>query len=278
MKVVCVDSVIYGVEELGDARRYFEDWGLKGVDSGDGAVEFTLPSDQTIRIAPASERSLPVAVEPNSTVREVVWGVDDAATLDEIEAELSRDREVVRDVADTLHALDPNGFGIAFRVSRSTIEPPSPPMSSAGGEARRANPRRISHVVHNVPKDRMEETAGFYMDRLGFRLTDRVLDTGDFLRCPGAFDHHNLFLMHKPNRLGFNHVAFELADIDEVMAGGRHMVNQGWTTAIEPGEHFLSGQHYWYFRCPCGGNTEYFAATLVLDDTWKSRIVETTPG
>lgn len=276
MKVVCVDSVVYGVEDADVGRRYFEDWGLDAVDLGNGAVEFTLPSNQTIRITPASDDSLPAAVEQGSTVREVVWGVDGAGTLDEIEAELSRDRDVVRDETNTLHAHDPNGFGIAFRVSQSRIEPPS--SSSGGSEARRANPRRISHVVHNVPKDRLEKTASFYMDRLQFRLTDRVLDTGDFLRCPGAFDHHNLFLMHKPNRLGFNHVAFELGDIDEVMAGGQHMLDRGWTTAIEPGEHFLSGQHYWYFRCPCGGNTEYFAATLVLDDTWQSRVVETTPG
>ena len=37
----------------------------------------------------------------------------------------------------------------------------------------------------------------FYIERLGFRLTDAYRDRSCFLRAQGSHDHHNLFLIKK---------------------------------------------------------------------------------
>ena len=52
---------------------------------------------------------------------------------------------------------------------------------------------RMGHVVFFCPKGQNEKASNFYLNRLGFRLTDRAMDLGDFLRAPGSQWHHNLF-------------------------------------------------------------------------------------
>jgi hypothetical protein len=77
--------------------------------------------------------------------------------------------------------------------------------------------------------------------------------------------------------LTFNHAAFELDDFDQVKLAGKYMLDRNWKTAIEPGTHYVSSQQYWYFKNPCGGDAEYFASDLVVDDAWKTRVWETAP-
>jgi len=43
------------------------------------------------------QEALPPAVEDGSTIREVVWGVDNAKALGELAAELASDRETDRE-------------------------------------------------------------------------------------------------------------------------------------------------------------------------------------
>ena len=54
------------------------------------------------------------------------------------------------------------------------------------------------------------------------------MDTGTFMQCEGDVEHHNLFLCFRPDKIGFNHVAFEARNFDEVMEGGNYMIDQGW--------------------------------------------------
>ena len=282
MKIQRVESVVYGVDDLQKGVRFFDDWGLTRLEKAPAGAAFTMPSGQTVVLRPAAEGSLPKAPEPGSTVREVIWGVDSERSLEELRAELSRDREVKSDPDGTLHTRDDIGFGIGFRKAA--------PRKGAGGSAkgsrmnrpfdppRSAAPTRIGHVVYSIERKDQAKASAFYTGRLQFRMTYHTGDLGDFLRCNGSVDHHNLFFVKRPDRAAFNHVAFEVRDFDEIIFGGQIMRGKGWTPESPPGRHILGSNLFWYFHNPCGGNAEYFADMDEMDDNFKTRNWESSPG
>lgn len=281
MTILRVESMVYGAEDLDAGIRYFEDWGLPCSGRGAHGADFALPSGQTIHVRSAKDGGLPSAPDAGSTLREAVWGVADAAGLERIGAELARDREVKTDASGTLHSRDEAGFAIAFR--RAAIAPKAAPaaaprMNRPFDPERRARPSRIGHVVYNAAKSVLEQQLAFYMGRLGFRMTDRALDTGAFMRCEGSSDHHNLFMAIRADRNGFNHAAFEVKDIDEIVLGGKHMKSRGWKPNTPLGRHILGSNVFWYFDNPAGGRTEYYCDMDQMDDDWKPRIWEKNPG
>lgn len=281
MTILRVESMVYGAEDLDAGIRYFEDWGLPCSGRGAHGADFALPSGQTIHVRSAKDGGLPSAPDAGSTLREAVWGVADAAGLERIGAELARDREVKTDASGTLHSRDEAGFAIAFR--RAAIAPKAAPaaaprMNRPFDPERRARPSRIGHVVYNAAKSVLEQQLAFYMGRLGFRMTDRALDTGAFMRCEGSSDHHNLFMAIRADRNGFNHAAFEVKDIDEIVLGGKHMKSRGWKPNTPLGRHILGSNVFWYFDNPAGGRTEYYCDMDQMNDDWKPRIWEKNPG
>jgi catechol 2,3-dioxygenase-like lactoylglutathione lyase family enzyme len=282
MAIFRIESLTYGVEDVAVGVRYFEDWGLPVIERGARGAEFRLPSGQSILIRQAADKSLPATAEAGSTLREIVWGVDSARSLKAIGAELARDREVATGADGTLHARDESGFAIAFRRSaagskaaRKNAAPSR--MNRPFDPERRARPRRMGHVVYQVTKSDLDKATAFYRDRLGFRLSDGT-PGGNFLRCEGTNDHHSLFLLARPDRRAFDHVAFEVRDIDEIILGGKHMKSRGWQADTPVGRHVLGSNLFWYFNNPCGGRTEYYADMDQMDDKWKPRIWETHPG
>jgi hypothetical protein len=80
MKILRIESLVYGVDDLDASIRYYEDWGLALERRGTHGADFVLPSGQTICLRANDDRSLPDPVESGSTVREVVWGVDGGAS------------------------------------------------------------------------------------------------------------------------------------------------------------------------------------------------------
>jgi hypothetical protein len=276
-----VEALIYGVEDVAAGIRYFEDWGLPSVEKGANGAEFRMASGQSVVIRPASDAALPAAPDGGSTLREAIWGVEDAASLEAIGAELARDREVRKDARGGLHARDEAGFAIGFRHMSKGSKKGSAAASRMNrpfDPERRARPTRIGHIVYNIPKAWIEKVLAFYLERLKFRLTDRALDTGAFMRCAGSTDHHNLFFATRYDEPSFNHVAFEVKDIDEIILGGKYMKSRGWRPNSPVGRHILGSNLFWYFDSPCGGRTEYFADMDQMDDNWKPRIWEKNPG
>ncbi len=254
---------------------------LDCVQRGTHGADFVLPSGQSIQICSANDPALPPAIESGSTVREAIWGVNFVPTLDEIADDLSRDRDVTRDSANVLHTSDPNGFAIGFRVIRPHSEPEMPPPSRVNhpfSMPAKVHPKRIGHIVYFTTRAMEQETAEFYMKRLGFRLTDHSLDLGYFLRASGAADHHTLGVFGFLDRTGFGHMAFEVASFDDIMAGGAYLQSHGWKAATKPGRHVVGSNMFWNFKNPCGGQAEYFSDMDVMDDHWQARVWEKHPG
>ncbi len=130
-------------------------------------------------------------------------GVANMATLDTIAAELRRDRDVRYLDDGSIGSIDDADFVIGFQISvrREFVvmgefsNAPGTyilrPINSLGvlSPASVIRPRTLSHVAYFVPDVLGAET--FYVNRLGFRCTDRLTGTGPFLQPEPshAFSH-----------------------------------------------------------------------------------------
>ena len=238
MKVTTIDSVTYGVPDLGTAKRFWTDFGLALVAESDRRLLFSSLDDSTVEVKLASDPSLPPPIETGPGVREATFGVQTQADVDALAAELSKDRDVRVDADGTIHALDPLGIGIAFRVSRcKKVIAPEPQFNMPGRVGRLnaraklykdAHPMEMTHVVFMVPNTEVE--VEFYVGRLGFKASDSYPGRGYFLRGGASTNHHNLFLLNpggKGEKFGFHHLAFEMANIHELFGGGLNMTRNG---------------------------------------------------
>ena len=244
---------------------------------------FETQEKGTIIVRPETAEDLPSAPIEGPTAREFIWGVPTQKDVDAIAEELARDQEVRTDNDGTIHAVDPLGHAIGFRITRRQAVAAEPQEINVPGSAGRVNKRakiykkaapvHLSHMVVLAPE--LEEAKDFYEQRLGFKITDCYPGRGYFFRGGASNEHQNLFLLIAGEEKGFHHLAFELRDIHELFGGGAHMANQGWTTHLGPGRHPISSCYFWYFKKPCGGAAEYdFDSDHVTDDwtpdDWKS--------
>ena len=136
MNVTNLDSVVFGVTDLPACRRFWTDFGLAESTAADGSTVFSCKNGSSVVLRDANDPTLPQPNEPGATQREAIFGVKSAADLHAIAAELERDRPVRVDADGTVHAADPLGFGIAFRVAQRTAR------HGAGARVQHAGPAR----------------------------------------------------------------------------------------------------------------------------------------
>lgn len=173
---------------------------------------------------------------------------------------------------------DPDGHIVEVVAGQafSTPEtfPPRLPWNGADGHARLrtvkrtgqgpANVFRLGHAVLGVSNFRASEA--WYKARFGFITSDEIalspdFSIGAFLRCDrGATptDHHTLFLLQDPKGPGFNHAAFEVRDLDDLMAGHDHLKAASRTPAWGVGRHILGSQVFDYWADPWGHVLEHW--------------------
>jgi catechol 2,3-dioxygenase-like lactoylglutathione lyase family enzyme len=129
--------------------------------------------------------------------------------------------------------------------------------------------RSIGHVVYF--SSHPERSAEFYVEKLGFRVTDKFEENGGvFLRAPGNNDHHNLFFIGLPDLSPrMNHIEFHVRDIDDVLRGGLRMMAAGWPTYMGPGRHVVGSNVFWYLEGPVGPLFEYGCDIDCVDERWE---------
>ena len=287
MTITRIERAVYAVEDIPECTRFFEDFGLERLEAGEAGAELATAVGQRVRLRPIDDPELPAALEDGPTLREVVWGVDSQQSLDELRADLERDRAVRIDEDGSLHTVDETGFGLGFAVA-DVIEPEVayPGTNNFGAAVRlnrplsppgRVRPLRICHVALNIPKRGREQAVGFYLDRLGFKATDVVEPMGVFMRAPGDDDQHTMLLCHRPDRAGINHTAYEVASFDEVVNGANFMIDHGWREARKLGRHTIGSNVFRFVHAPCGGRVEYAADMDRVDDTFETRVHAETP-
>ena len=289
MTIKRIEAVTFGVEDLDACVRFFTDVGFEAVEAGAAGASFCTPENQFVHLRLADDASLPPGLEAGSTLREIVWGVDTQKAVTAIGAELETDRATTLGSDSILRSRDNSGFGIGFVVSA--------PRAADAGQTRRYNvlrhverwnepltsykrprPMRLLHVTLDIAKQGREEAIDFYLSRLRFKPIDSVMDTGTFMQCEGDVEHHNLFLCFRPDRFGFNHLAIETRNFDEVMEAGNYMIERGWKESRVAGRHTLGSNVYRFFHCPAGGRIEFAADMDRMDKSYETRVWEKNPG
>uniref|UniRef100_A0AAU3GMZ0 VOC family protein n=1 Tax=Streptomyces sp. NBC_01401 TaxID=2903854 RepID=A0AAU3GMZ0_9ACTN len=288
MGIQRIESVTYGVEDLDQCVRFFEDFGLALLDRTGERATFETLAGQTLHLDTVPDPSWPVPLEDTPTIREVVWGVDTPEQLKTLVAAVAEDREVTTTADGTHHSVDETGFGLGLTLAKPrALSAPGTRSPNVSGNVRRWNeslgpvgrvrPLRMCHVALNIPKAGQEQAVAFYVERLGFRPTDIVKPMGTFMQCEGDDDQHNFLLCHRPDRAGVNHVSYEVPGFDDVIEGGNHMIAQGWTEARRLGRHTVGSNVFRFVHAPCGGRVEYAADMDRVDDSYGTRVHETTP-
>ena len=284
MAISGIDRVTFGVEDLGQCRAFFLDFGLKLVRETDAALDFETLNGCEVFFRRMDDPSLPVAIESGSTLREVIWSADSKADLD-ICRSVFKSATHFREEDDTVYCTDPNGVGIGARLSRKRKITLGSAASNTFDHAGRINkpspyydhaePAEVGHVVFFTPH--LEATMAFYA-KLGFQVSDRYPGRGYFMRTAEEGGHHDVFLLATPDgRHGLNHVAFTLRDLHEVFGGGMHMSRKGWQTQLGPGKHPVSSAIFWYFQSPAGALVEYYTDEDMLTGAWEARDFEPGP-
>ncbi|HSI56445.1 MAG TPA: VOC family protein [Ideonella sp.] len=284
MNITGLEALVFGVEDMAAGRQYLLDYGLKEVDASPAGACYEALDGGAVVLRHASDASLPPANAPSPNLRETVYGVADAATLAAIGANLSADREVGADADGTLHSVDDGGYAIAFQVTRARriiaphigINVPGQPggrgvNQCAADKEQLILPRSLSHVVYFVPD--VKKAEAFYQDRLGFRVTDRFIGLGPFMRPQGTLEHHTLFMIQSFNHhmVGMNHFTFHLGSAAEVWQAGWRFAQKGYKSFWGPGRHIMGSNHFWYFNSPFGGTMEFDADMDQHDDSWVPR-------
>ena len=166
--------------------------------------------------------------------------------------------------------LVPTGKGVNRGSERQRVgsvhRPPAGPSSV----------KRLGHAVVRVADFRRSEE--WYKSRFGFLSSDEVY-LGEpenvitaFLRCDRGeqyADHHTLLCVGI-GEPGFDHAAFEVEDVDAVMAGHDHLTNAGYDHHAGIGRHILGSQIFDYWRDPWGHVVEHFTDGDLLNADYQT--------
>jgi len=179
-------------------------------------------------------------------------------------------------VAVTLR--DPDGYAVEVLAGQTPTAPlPVPEMvgwNSVREKTRYRLPKRtgrdashvvrLGHCVLGVSDFRRSEA--WYKERFGFITSDEIavspeISIGAFMRCDlgdKPTDHHTLFLLQGPDGVHFHHAAFEVVDVDDLMAGHERLTEGGWKAEWGVGRHLLGSQVFDYWKDPWGHMLEHW--------------------
>lgn len=173
---------------------------------------------------------------------------------------------------------DPDGFGVEVVAGQTNADPDAPVVATERNAATikqrlrslvrlsagPAHVHRIGHCVLNVSDFRRSEA--WYKARFGFLTSDEIeaapgVAMGAFMRCDlgdRPADHHTIFLAQLPQKPGFLHAAFEVADLDDLMLGHQHLKARKRTQAWGVGRHIMGSQIFDYWKDPWGHELEHW--------------------
>jgi catechol 2,3-dioxygenase-like lactoylglutathione lyase family enzyme len=275
--------------DLDRMQRFLTDFGLEvGERTSD---RLTMRSAESGYVAHVTERGDPQHVGFALTADSLA----DLATLAAETGATVRERTEVGG-GHALTLVDPTGLevevvhGLRAKAAERGHDQAASAPKGRRNEPIRLNPRpsrvlRLGHVALFTPK--LEASIAFYCERLGMKVTDTYLDergtdrVGVFLRCGlGArfTDHHTIALIGAPVAR-FDHIAFEVDSLDEVMIGKAFLESQNaYVHSWGVGRHVEGSQIFDYWRDPFGTKVEHWTDGDLVNDDYPSRQVRFTPA
>lgn len=265
MKISHFRHIALRTPELERSAEFYQDvWGLRLVETIDGSVFLRArsPEHHQVELHAGDERR----------IDHLAFAVPDEAAVADAHRELvERGVRVLSEPAP----LDRPGGGTGFRIA----DPDGRVVELSAGVATHEpiadgiGPHKISHVVLNTPD--IDRVTDFYVDVLGFRVSDWSEHQMVFLRC--NTDHHSV-AFNQAEWAALNHVAYEVSDIDDVMRGIGRMKAAGRDLLWGPGRHGPGDNVFAYFQDPAGFVCEYMSEVMQIDDdTWQPQVWERRP-
>jgi 2,3-dihydroxybiphenyl 1,2-dioxygenase len=202
------------------------------------------------------------------------WEVANAAELDRAEAELEaagtgvrrgtpeecRDRRVAGLVVFDDPAGNHNELFYGQQADFRPLELTRPLSGYLTGEM------GMGHVVLGVKN--YAETFKFYVQTMGFRVSDTFDDFMAFLHCNRR--HHSIALVAS-DEPGLRHIMLEVASIDDVGATIDVCLRRGIATRTL-GRHSNDRAVSFYLATPSGWEIEYgWSGQAVDDEVWTTR-------
>jgi 2,3-dihydroxybiphenyl 1,2-dioxygenase len=260
--------IVFQVKDLAAWDRFGRDvLGLVPVEARAGTLAFRMDGH--------AQRIL---IEPGPAEDLVALGleVDSPAELDA----LCRDFEVVpgdaasRRVQKLYLAQDPSGLTVELTCGNERARTPFASPIVKGGFV--ADERGLGHVVVGA-KD-VAASQRFY-ERLGFRLSDRIVTTFHGFEVDMAFFHanmrHHSLALGGPQRRRIHHFLVEARSMDEVGLCFDRTVKAGLQIMHTLGRHPNDRMFSFYAKTPSGFQFEFGWGGREIDDAdWKPAIYD----
>lgn len=268
-RVTDIRYIGYSVADFdAEYEFYAQKWGLSEVAREDGLAWFAAkasPAHHSVRLRAGGKNHLDVIAFSTSTAADVdaLYGKVTAASCK---------------IIHPPRALTSPGGGYGFRF----FSPDGLPFEVSSDVAIRETqvverwdgiPLRISHAVLHAPD--VKATAQFFTDVLGFKVSDWLGDFMVFLRCNEA--HHRLAILPGPPCL--NHIAYDMTDVDGMMAGIGRLRRLDVDIRWGPGRHTAGDNTFSYFVTPNGFAVEYTAELEEVDfENHQPQVHPPSPG
>jgi catechol 2,3-dioxygenase-like lactoylglutathione lyase family enzyme len=263
-------SITIGVPNVEETARYYAEFGLVR----DGARFSTTDGGEQLRILESPSRRL----------IELFIGADDPDDLDRVSDGLARLGVPTQRGPASVSAVEiHSGARVVVEITPRISQEPAVigPYNGPGRAERRderspgvlrdgpIRPRKLGHVVVGTPD--ADASQRFFVDGIGFKVSDQVLGVAAFMRC--SSDHHNLLIQPSPVPF-LHHTSWQVEDVDEVGRGAMRMIDghpERHTWGL--GRHSIGSNFFWYLRDPAGNFSEYYSDmdTITDDQLW-------TPG
>ena len=271
-------SVTIGVPNVEETAAYYTDFGLAPAAGGwfstaDGGPQLQIvrsPTRRLVELHVAADDADDLRRAAASLARLGLAGQLSSVGLATIEPVTGT--RVYLDIAPRLHQDPPtatayNGPGRFDRTS-----------NRAPGFMRpnRVRPRKLGHTVLGSVDYRA--TMAFFVDGLGFKISDRIKDVGAFMRC--STDHHNVLVLSAPVNF-LHHTSWQVDDIDDVGRGAYAMLEEHPERHVWGlGRHFAGSNFFWYLKDPAGNFSEYYSDMdcIVDDQLWTPEDLEGARG
>ncbi|WP_328352141.1 VOC family protein [Streptomyces sp. NBC_00457] len=275
-------SITMGVPRVDEVATYYEEFGLIPEAVSEGERWFATRD---------GGRQLHIVHAPTRRLVDVHVGVDDEDDLGRATHNLQRMGITVDRGPCWISAVERATGTRAFLEIAPRVVQDSHPGTPYNGPGRyertgdrapgvlrtdRVRPRKLGHAVLGTTDYAV--TQGFFVDGLGFRISDHIKGAGTFMRC--STDHHNILVLSAPVPF-LHHTSWQVDDIDDVGRGAHAMLEDHPERHVWGlGRHYGGSNFFWYLKDPAGNFSEYYSDMdcIVDDQLWTPQDLEGAQG